>query len=268
MSPLTESTRLILARDYGGDEIFEINISGTNYRVHKYTTVGTWTFTARTTLTIEYLVVAGGGGGGGTFEGGGGGAGGFLTGSASLSAQSYSISVGSGGFGRNVRPGTLAASNGNNSSIGGIATATGGGNGGSDGQAASSGGSGGGAAWNGIGVPISGGSNTVGQGFKGGDMLYIVGAAAGGGGAGGAAADLANSSSSRAGGSGATSSITGSAITYAAGGAGINRPAVFANGASGAVNTGNGGAGGGSQATGTGTGGNGGSGIVIVRYAI
>ena len=48
------------------------------------------------TYSIDYLVVAGGGGGGAGM-GGGGGAGGFLTGTASFSMITYTVTVGAGG---------------------------------------------------------------------------------------------------------------------------------------------------------------------------
>jgi hypothetical protein len=84
------------------------------------------------------------------------------------------------------------------------------------------------------------------------------------------------------GGSGLASSITGSSITYAVGGAGARSgndtqpiggeggggsTPTDQNGTPGAANTGGGGGGGGSTASNAfGAGGNGGSGVVILRY--
>jgi hypothetical protein len=98
--------KLVLAKGIavpaiGGDVVEEINVSGTNYRVHKFTTVGTFSFTAYTSLSVEYLVVAGGGSGGYNIlggGGGGGGAGGLLSGSTNLSNGSYQVTVGTGGI--------------------------------------------------------------------------------------------------------------------------------------------------------------------------
>ena len=55
-----------------GGTISNVTISGTNYRVHTFTTSGTFTVTAGSTTTASALVVAGGGGGGGRCAGGGG----------------------------------------------------------------------------------------------------------------------------------------------------------------------------------------------------
>jgi len=73
------------------------NVGG--YRIHTFT--GSGTFAVATGGSVEYLVVAGGGSGGvggaNTSGGtGGGGAGGVLTGSVTVTAQSYSITVGEG----------------------------------------------------------------------------------------------------------------------------------------------------------------------------
>ena len=64
--------------------------------VQTFTATSTWTCPAGVT-EVEYLVVAGGGGGGSS--GGGGGAGGFRTGTTSVSAGDYVITVGAGGSG-------------------------------------------------------------------------------------------------------------------------------------------------------------------------
>src|SRR6185295_20318356 len=84
-----------------GGTITEINVGGTFYEVHSYTTTGSSTFTPPSGATnVEYLVVAGGGGGGRSVDrtGGGGGAGGVLSGSTfAVTVQSYPVTVGGGG---------------------------------------------------------------------------------------------------------------------------------------------------------------------------
>ncbi|MDD2891988.1 MAG: prepilin-type N-terminal cleavage/methylation domain-containing protein [Candidatus Gracilibacteria bacterium] len=212
------------------------------YTIHKFTTSGTFQITNGTATNIEYLVVAGGGGGGNAsgFHPGGGGAGGFLTGTlASLSAGNYTVTVGAGGAG-GVMNGL--SYKGNNSSFDTI-IATGGGAGGAYGNSNSSGGSGGsGGGGNptglgGISSPIGQGNNgAAGNGTQGG----------GGGGAGGPGIGMS-------GGPGLISSISGSPVTYAAGGS-------AASSVSGVANTGNGGSGRMAYSY------SGGSGIVIIRY--
>ncbi len=119
-----------------------ITTSG-SYRIHSFTSGGTFVVPTGTTLTnVEYLVVAGGGGGGGSqqgHQGGGGGAGGLRTsvvgatsgrGSSAearqtITAGSYPVTIGQGGGGASGDRG----GDGSNSSFNGI-TAIGGGGGG------------------------------------------------------------------------------------------------------------------------------------------
>ena len=71
-----------------------------NYKIHTFTSSGTFTVTAvNSGGTVDSLVVAGGGGGG-SYIGGGGGAGGMRTSQKTLSAQGYTITVGAGGGSR------------------------------------------------------------------------------------------------------------------------------------------------------------------------
>ena len=204
------------------------------YRIHTFTSSGT--FTPATNGNVEYLVVAGGGGGGPTATGmsGTGGAGGMLTGSAIFtSGTAYTVTVGAGG---------AVNSNGGNSSFGNI-VAIGGGHGVLRSGTATSGGSGGGGGdFGGV-----GGSGTTGQGYNGASSpsgsSEIPG---GGGGAGGPG--LATSASNGSGGVGLASGINGTITTYATGGSTV----------AGNANSGDGGA----ALTA------GGSGIVIVRYPI
>jgi prepilin-type N-terminal cleavage/methylation domain-containing protein len=224
------------------------------YTIHTFYSSGT--FTPNMTGSVEYLVVAGGGGGGGQYGGGGGG-GGYLTGTNTVSASAYSITVGGGGTS------ALTGTNGGNS-VFGSATAIGGGAGGT--AAGLVGGSGGGSSNSLAAVP-----GTAGQGNAGGTG---PGGHAGGGGGAGAAGGAALAGGAR-GGSGISSSISGSSVCYAGGGGGIADPAAIGTatcgggnggygsvGSSGTSNTG-GGAGGTSLSTYSGYGG---SGIVIIRY--
>jgi len=116
------------------------------YRVHTFTSSGTFTITAGPG-DVEYLVVGGGGGGGG-YIGGGGGAGGFRTGTlTALTAGNYTVTVGAGG----AASATTTNSQGNDGqdSVFFTITAVGGGGGGSAyGNAGRDGGSGGGGGSN------------------------------------------------------------------------------------------------------------------------
>ena len=214
--------------------------------------------------SINYLILAGGGGGGGTnnqgipefaSEGGGGGAGGLLINTGYLvPGTTYTITVGTGGAGApgGISPGVQ----GNGSSlVGGIVAlyAIGGG-GGSYGfydQPVPGGGGGSGGGGGGTQEGTSGGAGVQGQGNNGGNG--VTGTGGGGGGAGSVGA---SGSVGGAGGSGLSSSISGSAVTYATGGS-------IGTGAAGAQYLGNGGGG----AYGSGAAGSGGSGIAIISYA-
>lgn len=267
------------------------------YTIVTFTTSGT--FTVLSPLTADYLIIAGGGGGGGRY-GGGGGAGGVISGTASLSAGIYNITVGAGGAGGTApSPGT-AGSDGSNSVFNSL-TAIGGGGGGSGGATGSAimigrnGGSGGGGTGNSSGGSNSaGGSGTSGQGNSGGLGIssvspYTTLSAGGGGGYGSAGQNgsITSTGSGGDGGSGLTNSLTGSAVQYAGGGGG----GTFGNsgsrlggsgtygggtgsnnsttaGGNGTANTGGGGGGGGLTTAGTdgSAGGTGGAGVVIIRY--
>jgi hypothetical protein len=268
----------------GGDTVYDIEISGTVYRVHMFTTVGTSELVVMEGGSFEYLVVAGGGGGGQSSNAGGGGAGGLLkfvsgeSGNTSsnpllLNAQQYIVSVGSGG---------AVHENGSNSTLDSI-IAIGGSRGASYSRDSQTGGSGGGgyrtARAPGSGISPQGYSGGLGSNFQSG----------GGGGAGGPGGDApATNAAAGDGGIGKSSTITGTSIYYAGGGGGGGyNSGVAASGGSGGggaggvsntiaggngtVNSGGGGGGSGqlnAPPYPTGVGGSGGSGIVIVRYAI
>jgi hypothetical protein len=244
---------------------------------------------------FRYVVVGGGGPGGDTTgnSAGGGGAGGYISNvSGELSGGSvtagsalflppgtYPLVVGAGGavatdafavVGSPTRFANTLAVGGGGGGIGGSTPA-----GNERGQA---GGSGGGSAFNsdrtqpgGIGVPR--------QGFKGGDLVGTRATASGSGGGGaGAVGGEGSTSSPRVvgpGGAGISSSITGSSVTRAGGGAGegFDAPAASGgaggggdSGVAGTANTGGGG-GGGSRGGTSRVGGAGGSGVIIFKTA-
>ena len=244
-----------------------------------------WLVTSQATTPVfgysaSYLVVAGGGAGG-YQGGGGGGAGGLLAGTQNLiPGQVYTVIVGAGGAATTSH---AAINNGSASSFGNIST--GGGGGGSSYQTnGAAGGSGGGAGTaNNVATLVTGGAGTAGQGYAGGNSAasqYTPGSGAGAGAAGGLG--TGNAATSPAGGVGASSSITGSAVTYAggggagavgaggnntggaggAGGGGAGSTSGNAAGTAGTANTGGGGGGGGGLSVFTG--GAGGSGVVIL----
>ena len=265
-----------------------------DYKVHSFTSNGT--FTPSADGYVEYLVIAGGGGGGRGAEynsvNAGGGAGGYLAGMYQVTKDTdYAIVVGDGGAGSTYSnisaPWGVIGDNGDDSTAFGL-TAVGGGLGGSYNSKGSDGGSGGGTGLRSSGQDLTGGAATSGQGNAGGSGTLFggTGTANSGGGGGGAGAAGGNGSGGTggAGGAGLASSITGSSVTRAAGGGGGARSSGGAGGSGGGgagaggngaggdgtANTGSGGGGGASSHPDSNVnnhvGGDGGSGIVIVRY--
>ena len=216
------------------------------YRVHTITSSTSLVVPTGFTATVDYLLVAGGGSGGDDIAGGGG-AGGMVTGTAAISANTYSVVIGAGGASTIGTEGTGRGNNGAPSSVFGV-TAIGGGAGGGEGQtAANSGGSGGGAGYS----TGSGGAGTAGQGNSGGNSSG--GTCAGGGGKGAAAANV--SSSATAGGAGLQNNFDGNNYYYAGGGGGGS----YSGGTAAAGGLGGGGGGvGGYPASAVGAGGTGG----------
>lgn len=225
--------------------------------IHTFTASGT--FTLLENVTGDVLIVGGGAGGGGGISGGarggGGGAGGMhnpentagMSGRA-LHAGVYSVVVGAGGIGANFSH----AGQGGDSSFDNV-TALGGGRGAGAGPSTSTAGGSGGGGMTGVGGASAG---SAGQGSSG-------GAASGNDGGGGGGASAAGVAGNNAGGgAGRSSSISGSAVTYARGGNGGSGGGA---GAAGAANTGNGGQGGGSTSGAGQASGAGGSGIVIIK---
>lgn len=273
-------TRTVLAAPTGGT----VTTSG-NYRIHTFTSSSNFVLPTGISTDVEYLIVGGGGAGGGSDAGGGGGAGGYQTGTvSSLSAGTYSITVGAGGSGNPAGQG----GDGQNSTFPAVPTSSVGGGGGGKGNSGSqngrSGGSGGGGGWG----RRAGGSGSPGQGNPGGyGNGPVVGggpSTSGGGGGGhaqaGAGYDNAPTGVVGNGGNGSPSSITGSPVYYSGGG-GAGTDGGLSTGGQGGGGAGGrgspvtqafpgtanrGGGGGGGRGYGGGQSSNGGSGIVIVRY--
>jgi hypothetical protein len=233
--------------------------------ISTFDTIGTYTWVAPPYVTsIEYLVVGGGGGGGGAHDtgaAGGGGGGLALLGSTSVSpGTTYTIVVGNGGTGGQGNPGVPRETSGNagESSSFDSLIALGGGGGYSSRVANGFPGLGGTAA-NGLIAPSGG--NGAGN---------NVGGEDGGGGGGNTTAGGSSNTTptvSRTAGTGLTSNISGSSLTYGAGGIGgiVNQSY---NGANASQTTGNGGGGATTGVADNKSGGNGGSGIVILKYYI
>lgn len=236
-----------------------------DYVVHKFITNGTLS-AGLFDKTIALLVIGGGGGGGGDYGGGGGG-GEIKSVNLALTGPlhfglGYAVTIGSGGLGGGPRNGVYATA-GSGSSFTAVRPddslsprysldTLGGGSGGQyDNRAGSSGASGGGGTSASTG---SAGGNAIYPGISGynGHAGTLAGGAGGGGGGGGPGG-------LPAGGAGITLSITGSAVTYSAGGSGTDGTS---NPKRGAPSRGAGGGGGKPM----GRGGNGSSGVVVVRY--
>ena len=231
---------------------------------------------ARTTASIDFLIVGGGGGGG--QQGGGAGSGAYRSGSLTLNTGSYTIQVGHAGTGAIYLGG--AAQTGSDSSMQFMTssvTGQGGGVGGSAGNSGGNGGSGGGGSYSAAGgIGVTGG-NDGGSGAGASNFPN--------GGGGGASAVGANASGGNSGAGGAGLAWL-DAVTYAGGGGGgyTSQGATFGAGGSGgggrgsistaiAAQPGTNGRGGGGGGGGNNTGNvgidgaNGGDGVVIVRYA-
>ena len=222
----------------------------------------TFSILSQYSLNIEYLVVAGGGSGG-SGHGGGGGAGGYRAGSFSISSGSHQIVVGVGGVAGSYGGGTGSLAT--DSRLGPL-YATAGGVGGAQNMPGfrdpGTGGSGGGGAHTTDSPQTkpgaagnAGGYNPV-EGYAGGTPAAQNWHGAGGGGSSGPGTYTGSRSG---GGPGTSNSITGSAVTYAAGGSGQGNTN---DAETGGANTGNGGGGARDQ-----TAGNGGSGIVVIAYS-
>ena len=235
------------------------------YRIHTFTSSGT--FTVESPGTVEVLVVGGGGGGGSQTAAqtaGGGGAGElFTTTSVNVVPSSMTVTVGAGGGGSVASP-FVIASNGGDSVFGAFRAKGGGFGGSSNSGVVGEGGSGGGGGRYGSGGASS---KTIGLGNAGGSSNGAIGGFASGGGGGGAMGPGQNAADNGVrtpGGTGYASSISGTSRVYAAGGPGGART-LSASGVAATANTGSGGGGADGNVDPL-NGGSGGSGIVIVRY--
>jgi len=222
------------------------------------------------------VLVIGGGGSGGNGGGGGGGAGGYqYNDSYALTAQTYTVTVGTGGAAQTSS--NTKGNNGNNSVFGTITANGGGGGGAYNNQAGNNGGSGGG----GGGAESTGGAGGTGSQGSNGGTGGVGAPNYKGGGGGGATSAGTSGATVGTGGNGTANSITGTSVTYAGGGGGSANTAA----AGGEGGTGGGGAGGnapsnaanpgvaGTDGLGGGGGGGvgtssgkGGSGVVIISY--
>jgi len=220
-----------------GGTISTYTDGSTNYKVHKFTSSGTFSVTTGST-SVDYLIVGGGGGGAyNNYNGVAGSGGGVVTGTTTVDATTgtYSISVGNGGVG-----------------------ASGGFSSGGAGQGSSA-----------FGQTAGGGTAPSLNATTSGSPQSNPSASGAGGGAGG-------SPTSSVGADGLASSITGTSVLYGPGGGyrdNVGGNDGGGDGASsgvaatdGAPNSGGGGGGGSYQVSQAG--GDGGSGVVIIRYEV
>ena len=267
----------------------------TGFKVHEFTSPGTFTVTSGQ-QDVEVMVIGGGGAGGGSpgngAQGGGGAGALYFNNAVPISPGSYTVTVGSGGPGNS---GPSFGPTGGASSFSPSYPAAGGGGGGTRHSTNGRPGGSGGGAGNGPGSagPATGApggstdapSPAAGWGNPGGGTPSAANGgknfpAAGGGGAGQGASPAPDQGTSQGspGGNGLTMAIEGPSQTFAGGGGGgthQNGPQPSggsggggagsvhaADGSAGSANTGGGGGGSGS----TGSGGSGGSGKVVIAY--
>ena len=284
-------------------------IVGVTYRVHffTYTPGQTYSITFNRAGNVDLLVLAGGGGGGGGYygtgggpygvsAGGGGGGGLILSYGYGVTASTYSLSVGKGGYnadGLGLPYHDLADCFAQNSVFGALTAIRGGfGRPSHDNTTANAqtGGSGGGSGVSSTspGTMIAGAAGTAGQGNRGGNAAGYVHPYTGGGGGGYSTAGqdfVAGNTNGRLGGDGITLNFDGQSRTIAAGGGGggYSGGAGGAGGSSGAGGAGGAAQGSGLNASGYGNGGGGcgyvppivqlrggggTDGLVIVRYPL
>jgi hypothetical protein len=265
-----------------GGTITPINVGGIDYKVHTFTSNGTFTVTGGT-LTIQAVAIGGGGGGavGDGYNFGSGGAGGGLAyGNAiTVTAESLTVVVGAGG----AAVGGTNNTNGNNggtSTLGRGATillsggggqggvyaafATGGTSGGTERTSGGVGGSGGQGWWTAGGGGAGGYSGDGGAGQRAGTTSTAGVAGSGGGGGSGSAGDAAGQ-----GGGGTGIFGQGSnGVANGGGGSGGGNGVVGVNGGVGGSGGAYGGGGGGKAMASHGLTGAGGPGVVAIRYPI
>ena len=277
-----------------GGTITDITVGGVPYRVHTFTSNGTFTVTsvgnrAGQSVAQEFLC---GGGGGGAGSGGGGGGGGGAVFSGELGAQNFALTVGSHTI--TVGAGGTSQNYGSTSNISPPfinSSATGGAPGASySGGPVAGGNSIGGGAGGGSPGGGAGGTGTLGVGGNGGagtaSNTSSVSGAGGGGGTGGTGAPYDGENANQGvkagdGGDGVEWSFSGTPTYYGGGGGGGaititagtggqgggGNGTTSGNGGNGTANTGGGGGGGGQFGGGV-VGGTGGSGLVMIRYPL
>jgi len=229
-------------------------------------------------VTIRYLVVGGGGSGGAASPSndrasGGGGAGGYRAASGLVRAKgtAYTVTVGAGGA--KVSTTGVQGNDGTSSVFDTITSGAGGGGGSAQvsgtlvannhGRDGVDGGSGGGAG----GIVNATGGTGGSYGNDGADMSVTCCTSTSGGGSGGAGPDHVFNQDS-VGGAGTSNDITGTSVTYAAGGRGRSGGSHVAS-VNATANSGNGGEGAGGDGYNSCSncyGGAGGSGVVILRF--
>lgn len=259
-----------------GGTVSTYSSGGTNYKVHKFTSSGNFVIPTGLSFSNVTIIIVGGGGGSGAYGngGGGGGGGGGGYGNAtvsSLTAGTYSITIGAGGSAHATGSNTTVPSafQGNLSSTHFNSGTFNGGGAGAYGSNAT----GGTGASGGGGNPISGGAGQTNVSGTQGNVGGYVGSlnqndngAAGGGGAGGSGGNATWTNSGTGGGSGITLNIVDGStnVTYSAGGRGGNGTYHGNTGRVGGANIGEGGWGPKASIGGYA----GGSGIVIIRYTV
>jgi hypothetical protein len=220
-----------------GGSISNVTIGNANYRVHQFSSSGTFSVANVSVANpiCDVLIVGGGGQGGGGQDGGyrqGGGGGGqviYQTG-ISLATGNYTVTVGAGGYGGQYAYPGLSGGNTSFSLVPG-AVAIGGGAGAASSPFTASGyatvgASGGGGAWGYGNVNPYGANGIPGLGYKGGNgvlsQTYVGSAGGGGGGANGPGGDAFFNGPPYGGngGWGYFNSITGSNVEYGGGGGG------------------------------------------------
>ena len=147
-----------------GGTITTYSVGATNYKVHTFTSSGSFVVSQNTTSTTLDILIVAAGGSGGAHGGGGGGAGGMLEYTTqAMAVGTKTVTIGGGS----------TSANGGNTTVTGFTTAIGGGRGAQyNYHAAASGGSGGGTTFILSYSTANGGSGTAGQGNDGGDTNW------------------------------------------------------------------------------------------------
>ena len=268
----TLSGAVTAALNATGGTITYNTISSTPYKIHTFTTTGSNNFVTTGAGTADLLLVGGGGGGGGnnttgnTRAGGGGGGGQVVSQtSVAVTAQTYTIVVGTGGT-AGTTAGTAGGKGVSSTALGYTAEGGGGGGGAAAGAVAGAGGNAGGGGAASV-TNTSGATGTL----AGGNM-NASSSTVGSSGGGGSNTSIGGNSSGTApangiggtGGAGVASTITGSTTYYASGAAGrgstngtVTNSGVYGNGGQG-----------GFSSSSTFSGSFGSNGVAIVRYPI